>query len=138
MGYDGAQGILYKYGANAFEILIAIPMLVGSTPAGSYRDSSSVQVIINGLQRGLNKLGAGLRIDGKLGHDTEAAIKNISGAEYYDKKWIEIYSDLDKAIRSGYTMPRVSSTGASFVPTSGEIPWTLIAVSGVAAFVLLR
>lgn len=150
---EGSQSLLQKFGATTAEIALLIPTFMGFTPGTSYKDSTAVISIIKGLQRGLNRLGAKLDVDGRLGPRTNYAIQQVSGSTWATKYWFSLYVDLSNAIEQN---KRVTPMPGSLTPTvkpgdqdpiyaagygsAGMSTTTmlLIAAAGVAAFFLLK
>jgi hypothetical protein len=51
-------------------------------------------LIVRGLQRLLNKRGAGLAVDGGMGKATVRALVKYAGPRWYDKSWSQLYGDI--------------------------------------------
>lgn len=53
-----------------------------------------VMILMEALQRGLNKLGCDLFVDGGLGAETEQGLIAVSGSRWYDKSFVQLMGDL--------------------------------------------
>lgn len=97
-----ARELLERLGANSMQVLL-ITRYLFMTPLTVDPDMQGVQELVKLIQRGLNKLGARLRVDGTLGADTAAALNKVTPPKnsYASKSWLRIVNDLVYAIRSG-------------------------------------
>jgi hypothetical protein len=53
-----------------------------------------VMILMESLQRGLNKLGCKLAVDGGLGAQTEKCLIAVSGKRWYDKSFVQLMGDV--------------------------------------------
>jgi hypothetical protein len=53
-----------------------------------------VMILMEALQRGLNKLGCDLFVDGGLGAETEQCLIAVSGSRWYDKSFVQLMGDI--------------------------------------------
>lgn len=56
--------------------------------------SAGMIILVKAIQRGLNRLGFDLGVDGGLGDQTVAALTHISGPRWYDKSWLQLMGDV--------------------------------------------
>jgi hypothetical protein len=138
--------LLQRLGTMPGEIPLAVPYMF-MAPAASDPDMPAIHIVIKAVQRGLNKLGAGLRVDGYLGVDTARALDVVSppAGSYVGKTWLRLVHDTFKAIGMGKV---IQATGRVRAPvpmalamgaeedkaTFGFIP--LVVLGGLAAVLI--
>ncbi len=131
--------VLRALGTSAGEIPLAVPYMF-MAPPGSDPDMQGVQIIIKGIQRGLNRLGAGLAVDGTFGAATAAAVDRVCwpAGSYAQRPWLQIARDVlagrplsDNAARYGMGLGDEAPT-----PGGGIVP--LIIMGGLAVWLLTK
>lgn len=92
--------VLTSLGTTPGLVPLAVPS-VFLAPPGTDPDAQATHVIVKALQRGLNRLGARLAVDGRLGPDTAAALERVSAGSYAQKTWLNLLHDVRNAILQG-------------------------------------
>ncbi len=91
--------------------------------------SAGMIITVKGIQRGLNRLGFDLGVDGGLGEQTSAALEIVSGPNWYDKSWVQLMGDVLSAEPLPPRPQRLATPGTALgqgVATSaltGALPW---------------
>ena len=129
------RSMLEQLGVGSPLIEIAIEMAF-FLPRTTDPYSAGMIILVKAVQRGLNKLGFDLDVDGGLGERTVAAITAVSGPRWYDKSWVQIMGDVlsEKPLPRGRAAIPVGADDLGQSPSpgllSGPVPWL---VGGAAA-----
>lgn len=83
--------------------------------------AQGVQVIVRGLQKGLQRIGSPVQPTGFLGPNTARAVRLVSGDGWFDKTWAQIYGDVLEAQKIGYRIPLVAIPYTGATPTAGIV-----------------
>lgn len=84
-------------------------------------DAQATIAIVRGLQRALNRLGAGLLENGVLNVKTAAVLDRVSGEGWRFKTWLQIYNDVDKAIQLKPALGHALSALADVTPVKSGL-----------------
>jgi hypothetical protein len=101
IGPTATRDILADMGVNPTLASVATPMLYWS-PAESNSESQMVMVIIQGVQKGLKRLGFPVRTNGRLDAGTQNAIAEVVGRNWASAPWIYIYGKIKEAHEADY------------------------------------
>jgi hypothetical protein len=85
--------MLLKGGVGQYNAQLAIPYMF-FLPRTADPYAQGVMLIVEGLQRLLNKRGARLKVDGGMGQATVAELVKYSGSRWHDKNFIQLYGDV--------------------------------------------
>ena len=92
--------------------------------------AQGVMLIVECLQKGLNKLGCNLKVDGGLGEKTSACIEKVSGPKWRQKSWVQIMGDVLTAKSVRVHDPYA---GLGDYVGVGEIPRGLVSTGAIVA-----
>jgi hypothetical protein len=95
--------MLMRLGSGEIGATLAIPYLP-QTPRISDPDAQGVIMIIECIQRGLNRMGCDLRTDGFLGVQTTHCLKQVSGISWHEKSWLQLLGDVLGGLRAGVSL----------------------------------
>jgi len=111
--------MLMSFGIGSYVAEMAIPQMF-LLPQTTDPDAQATLTIIEGLQNGLNKVGANLEVNGLLTPATVQVLRHVAGRSWTGKTWLQIYGDVAEMIDNGMMLkpspPRVGSSG----PAMGE------------------
>lgn len=120
-GFVGGEGDLrtmfQALGMGGYKMPMAIQFAY-FLPSTTDPDAPGVMMIVEGLQRGLKRLGFPVEIDGWLGPRTGRALEIVSGPRWRDKTWAQLAGDVLSArplsvrARGAAALEDYSATGA--------------------------
>ena len=124
--------MLLALGLKDFGATLAMPMMY-FLPRTTQPMADSTIVIVQGVQRGLNRLGWKVPIDGMMDERTKEGLRRVSGDMWSDKSWVQIYGDLLQAQQSGYRLDKKSGYVATGNTGGGSpvIPFVLLAAGTI-------
>jgi hypothetical protein len=138
-GHADVPSILAEFGVGRFNS----PMLqqyVFMIPRTTDPDAQGVIMLVEAVQRGLQRLGAPVRPSGILDQRTVDYLRRVSGPSWHGKTWLQILGDLSDAAarRVRFNQPGAGLSDY-FVPTSGiEISTGAVAFLAVGAYFVYR
>ncbi len=88
--YGTLREILIAAGVGQFSAPLAIQFM-SFLPRTCDPNAQGVLLLVQGLQRLLNKAGSTLKVSGTMGDDTARALMIYAGPRWYDKNWTELY-----------------------------------------------
>ena len=89
-----ARSILLGLGVGETQATLAIGQMMMS-PRASDPDAGATIVIVQAVQRGMNKLGCPLLITGRLDARTRECLAKVSGPAWEARPWLDIAKDLN-------------------------------------------
>jgi len=84
-------------------------------------DMQSTIAIVGGAQRGLNELGYGLLENGILNARTAGALDRVVGEGWQFRSWLQIYNDLERAIKLRPALRRATDALGDVTPTQSGL-----------------
>jgi hypothetical protein len=136
-GPDVRDMLMKVGGIGSFNAELAIPQMF-LMPRTTDPDNASTICIIEGLQRALNKIGAGVEVNGLLTPETVQTLRRASGASWMSKTWVQIYGDVAQMINRRVSL-RPSGTALGELVAVGDA-FTAVPVAtllgGVALLIL--
>lgn len=94
------RDMLVEAGVGQFNAAMSIQYM-NFLPRTSDPYAQGIMQIVEGIQRLLNRNGAGLVVDGGMGIETIRGVMKYSGPRWYDKSWAQIYGDIMEGERWG-------------------------------------
>lgn len=99
-----ARTLLGALGVGNFTATMVIPY-VFMTPTTTDPQMSQIMILVQGLQRGLNRMGADLEVNGFTDIQTAVELRKVAGgADWVKKTWFELYKRVVAAIDQGVTL----------------------------------
>lgn len=93
-------------GIGSYDAELCIPQMF-LMPRTTDPDNASTIMLIEGLQRGVNRVGGQLEINGLLVPQTVQALRVISGDSWMSKTWLQIYGDIAEMMKRKLTISTV-------------------------------
>lgn len=84
-------------------------------------DAQATIAIVGGAQRALNELGFGLVENGVLNARTAGAIDQILGEGWRFRPWLQVYNDLERAIRLRPELRRATDALGDVTPAQSGL-----------------
>lgn len=85
--------MLMAFGVGSYNVLMA-QQIAFMIPRVTDPDAQGTILMVEAVQRGLNRIGAGLRVNGSLDEATVRALVQVSGSSWHAKTWIQILGDI--------------------------------------------
>lgn len=131
MKQSNIREMLKALGSKDFGATLAMPMMF-MLPRTTQPMADSTIVIVQGVQRGLNRLGWNVPVDGMMDERTKEGLRRVSGNGWDDKSWVQIYGDLIAAKKAGYRLDKKQTPVASNnKEKSSIVPIVLMLAGGV-------
>ena len=100
--------LFQSFGMGDYEATMAIQSAF-FLPRTTDPDAQVTILLVKGVQRGLNDLGAQLTPNGILGQSTMDYLRVVSGPLWHGKAWVQIYGDIDSARQQGLEFHKLKS-----------------------------
>lgn len=135
---NNVTSLLQSFGVNIVQAAMLVPTM-WYTSGASDPLSNSVILIVEGAQRGLNKMGCPLKVDGKIGPQTDMALQWAVGKNWRSLTWFSIYTSILDGIKRGKKCPQIKeeAPGSGVPVVASGIPfWAILAGGGALAYFL--
>jgi hypothetical protein len=124
-----ARSLALALGMGDFQATMVIPYM-HMTPATTDPDMPAIHLIVNGLQRGLQTLGATtVKADGVMGVETATELRRLTGPNWPGMTWSLLYSTIVRAISFGQRLDPVKPQPIDVSPL-GDVAATPSASGG--------
>ena len=133
---DTMKDVLIFLGTSGSEVFMIIPALV-QTPNNTVKTTSAYAPLVKATQRGLNKLGHSLSVDGKIGPKTDAAAISSISPTWRVLTWGEIFTKLVSKTRESSTPSLTGSAGSFLSGTMMGMPTWMVLAGGAGVLYLL-
>ena len=132
-----ARKMLMEFGLGSMTAQLATQS-VFFRPRTTDPDAQVTIALVQGVQRGLNALGAGIALTGYLDEPTVAGLQRVSGMDWHGKRWADIFADLQLAKKINTSLAPGSMAGlGGFLPDLGD-PLVIAGVVALGAFFIYR
>jgi hypothetical protein len=136
--HTDVPSILMHFGIGRFNSQVAA-QYVFMIPRTTDPDAQGVIMLVEAVQRGLLRMGAGVKQSGILDQATVDALRRISGPEWHGKTWLQILGDVSDAIDRRVWLGRSVRPLGEYVSMSGiEISTGAVFVAAIGAYLVVR
>jgi hypothetical protein len=122
-----------KIGSFNVELSISSAFLM---PRTTDPDAQATIMLVEGVQRAINKVGGSVEVNGILTPDTVQAIRRVSGASWMSKTWLQIFGDFGEMIARHMTLAPKATGGFVAVGDSFTTVPVAVLAGGLALLVL--
>jgi len=131
-----ATNILGELGVSIGLAIDAGPVFMAQGPYNTEPSSSAYKILVTAYQNGLNRLGANLVVDAKIGPAMRYAAQQVSGDNWEHKKWFQLFIEVLDADKKGLKI--IPGAGISLYANQkvGGIPVWAMGLGAVGLWML--
>lgn len=120
-------------GSFNVELVISSAFLMART---TDPDAQATILLVEGVQRAINKVGGEVEVNGILTPETVRAIRRVAGASWMSKTWLQIFGDFGEMIARGMSLEPKATGGHVAVGDSFTTVPVVALAGGLALLVL--